>query len=139
MVQFVKLDKDATMPQRATYQSAGYDLHALNDVHIAAGTRVLVPTGISWDTMEEESAVGLIRPRSGLAYKKGIMVMAGVIDADYRGDIGVVLFNSSPNNLEFDAGSKIAQLIIMRFYLAKDDEAVKEKIARDGGFGSTGK
>lgn len=139
MAKFVKLQEEAIIPQRATFQSAGYDLHALEGGTVQANDRLLIKTGISWVTDENAGIVGLIKPRSGLAYKHGIAVMAGVIDADYRKDIGVILHNTSVEDFVFEAGDKIAQLVVQQFFTLDNDEATMEKVIRDGGFGSTGK
>ena len=91
-----KLDPDAIIPTKANSSDAGYDLYALNGTIIEKNTHRLIKTGISMAI--PEGHVGLIWPRSGLAYKHGLDVFAGVIDSGYRGDIGVILFNSQYNN-----------------------------------------
>lgn len=139
-MKFKKLDDRATIPVRATRQSAGYDLCALNRGRVPKGERLLVPTGITWETEPYSSLVGFIKPRSGLAYKNGIDILAGVIDADYRNDIGVILYNTGDLDFYFDAGSRIAQLVVLQFFMTDEDgdqviqDAMEE---RDGGFGST--
>ena len=80
------------MPTRANKTDAGYDLYALEDLEIGPVNQKLVKTGISMAI--PKGYVGLIWPRSGLAYKHGLDVFAGVIDSGYRGDIGVILYNS---------------------------------------------
>jgi dUTP pyrophosphatase len=84
---------------------------------------------------------GRIAPRSGLAYKKGIDVGAGVIDEDYRGKVGVILFNHSDTEFTAEAGARIAQLIITN--ISTPDVAVVDSLPESdrgaGGFGSTGK
>jgi len=130
---FIKLHEDATVPTRATKGSAGYDLHALCGGTIPSGERLLIKTGIAWNV--QDGYVGFIKPRSGLAYKFGIDVMAGVIDSDYEGDIGVILFNTDENDFEFNAGDRIAQLVILPFESFASDH-IESK--RHGGFGSTG-
>ena len=83
---------------------------------------------------------GRIAPRSGLAYKSGIDVMAGVIDADYRGDIGVILYNTDVKDFEFKKGDRIAQLIIEKCYTTewKEVEELHSSVRLGNGFGSTG-
>lgn len=137
MARFVKLHKDSRIPQRGTSGSAGYDLHSIGNVHIPTGCRVLVPTGIGWENVED-GLVGLIKPRSGLSYNCGTMIMAGVIDSDYPShkDIGVLVYNSGDHHIQFLKGDKIAQLVITQFFLMEDDEATA---IRDAGFGSTGR
>jgi dUTP pyrophosphatase len=140
-MKFVKIKENAKAPRRATYLSAGYDMYALNSGTVAAGSRALIETGIGWDCGEDDAIVGFIKPRSGLAYKHGIQVMAGVIDADYPSDqdIGVILFNTSDETFEYEAGDAIAQLVVLQFWLTEDDVAVHEELERIGGLGSTGK
>jgi deoxyuridine 5'-triphosphate nucleotidohydrolase len=128
------------MPRRATNGSAGYDLHALEGGKIYAGEQLLVKTGITFlgTTVHMSSGpegwFGMIKPRSGLAYKHCIDVMAGVIDADYREDIGVILRNKHrENTFDFTKGDRIAQIIIIPCYMG--GYSTEE---RDGGFGSTG-
>ncbi len=130
---FIKLHEDAVIPTRATKGSAGYDLHALEGGTLYSGERMLVKTGITWDV--KDNHVGLIKPRSGLAYKFGIDVLAGVIDSDYDGDIGVLLYNTDDNPFKFNKGDKIAQLVIQTFESLTSDDV---EVTRDGGFGSTG-
>lgn len=84
---------------------------------------------------------GRIAPRSGLAYKNGIDVMAGVIDSDYRADIGVILFNSDKTDFFVKSGERIAQIIIEKCHPIEWEEvdALEESVRSSGGFGSTGK
>ncbi len=98
--------KDAKMPIKATSGAAGYDLSACENKIVPAHGRALVSTGL---VMAFPSAVyGQIASRSGLAYKNGIVVGAGVIDSDYRGIVGVVLFNHSDNDFQVNIGDRIA-------------------------------
>lgn len=134
-MEFVKLNEEATLPVRATKLSAGYDLKSIEDVHLVSGQRKLISTGIGWIDVVP-SVVGLIRPKSGLAYKCGIDVMAGVIDADYRDEIKVLLINHSENVFVIDKGDSIAQLLIQQWFTVAEEDIIE---ARDGGFGSTDK
>jgi len=131
------------LPTYETIASAGMDLRAhLNEaMYIKPLERVLIPTG-----MYIELPVGFeaqVRPRSGLAYKKGIGVVnsPGTIDADYRGEIKVILINLSTENLVIEDGERIAQMVIARHeraeWLQVGDLSETERGA--GGFGSTGK
>jgi dUTP pyrophosphatase len=134
----IKLAKDAIMPARATASAAGYDLNALDACEIAPGARALIKTGTTIQIAD--GYYGRIAPRSGLAYKFGIHVMAGVIDSDYRGDIGVILYNSGNASFTVIKGDRIAQIIFERYYaptLTQCDELV-ETARGAGGFGSTG-
>jgi len=130
------------LPNYATTHSAGMDLMAAisEEIVIKKGERKLVPTGIAIALPDGYEAQ--VRPRSGLALKNGITVLntPGTIDADYRGEIGVVLINLGDSDFVFTRGMRIAQMIIAPYIQAKmilvDD---LESTARGtGGFGSTG-
>jgi dUTP pyrophosphatase len=100
-VNFFLADKNAKMPTQGSSASAGYDLYASNEtpIIIGPGDRVLIPTGLV--TQFPEYVYGRIADRSGIAYKMGGHVLAGVIDSDYRGTIGVVLHNTNNINKDF--------------------------------------
>lgn len=108
----IKLLSDlAKMPTQGTAFSAGYDLYAAESAVIPKLSRKLIKTNISLAI--PINYYGRIAPRSGLAFKNGIDVLAGVIDSDYRGDIGVILYNTDNNNdFTVAVGDKIAQMII---------------------------
>jgi len=134
-----KLDPEAIIPTRANKTDAGYDLYALEDVEIPAINHRLIKTGISMAI--PVGYVGLIWPRSGLAYKSGLDVFAGVIDAGYRGDVGVILYNSRVNNhYQVKKGDRIAQILFQKvktFNLVEVDD-LDESQRGEGGFGSSG-
>ncbi len=123
---------------RATQESAGYDMHAANDedIVIAPGKFKLIPTGVR--VKINKGYWGNIRARSGLAVKFGITTGAGVVDSDYRGEVGVVLFNFGENEFIVKKNDRIAQLIIERCYTITptNDEITNDNIHT--GFGSTG-
>ncbi|MAU75488.1 MAG: dUTP diphosphatase [Crocinitomicaceae bacterium] len=130
------------LPQYSTPQSAGLDLRASLDVPVVLqpGERSLIPTGIKLALPRGMEAQ--VRPRSGLAYKHGVTVLnaPGTIDADYRGDIGVILVNHGEVAFTVEDGLRIAQIV-----LAKYEQVVWEEVREltdtdrgDGGFGSTG-
>jgi dUTP pyrophosphatase len=133
-----KLVEHATIPHRATSMAAGYDISAAEDAKVPSQGRMAVPTGISIGL--PEGTYGRIAPRSGLAYKFGIDVLAGVIDQDYRGEVKVILYNSGVHPFNIQKGDRIAQLIIEK--IETPDVAVVMDIDEtergDGGFGSTG-
>ena len=135
---FLKLNDMATLPSRGTKYSCGYDMFALNSGHVPAGERLLVPTGISW--MMENTADGFLKgilsPRSGLSHKHGIQILGGVIDADYEGDIGVILYNSGVEDFTFKAGDAIAQMVIGTTQFVTND-IVEDVVRGDGKFNST--
>jgi dUTP pyrophosphatase len=130
------------LPAYATESSAGMDLIAANsdDITIKPGKRALVKTGLSISLPEGLEAQ--IRPRSGLAFKNGITVLnsPGTIDADYRGEIGVILVNLGEEEFVVTRGMRIAQMVIARYTRAQfiEVDALDETARGDGGFGSTG-
>ena len=131
------------LPKYHTGQSAGMDLYAFleKEINLAAGERVLVPTGIHIELPQGYEAQ--IRPRSGLAYKHGIgMVNApGTIDADYRGDIGVLLINHGKGDFVIKSGERIAQMVIAKYEQVTwvQTEELDSTERSSGGFGHTGK
>ena len=134
-----KLSDNATIPTQGTKFAAGYDLYAAENVTIHCGTRELIKTNIS--IAITSGYYGRIAPRSGLAYKNGIDVLAGVIDCDYRGDIGVILYNTD-KDIDFivKKGDRIAQIIFETCYSVNFNETdtLDNTVREDGGFGSTG-
>ena len=130
------------LPEYATPQSAGVDLRANIDepVELKPFGRALIPTGLHIALPEGYEAQ--IRPRSGLAIKKGITCLntPGTIDADYRGDIGVILINLSNETFIVNPGERIAQMIINKFEQAEFElvEELDETERGEGGFGHTG-
>ena len=135
---------------------AGHDLYAIESAIINPGERRLIRTGIKLEI--PIGFYGRIAPRSGLALKHGIDVMAGVIDSTYRGEIGVILYNSSiigsnlvhtehstylfadNNSFSIKEGDRIAQIIFERYYNFDFVEGkLSETERKEGGFGSTGK
>lgn len=141
-VQIINKSKHPT-PSYATIQSAGMDLRANLDEPITLKPleRRLIPTGLSIALPDGFEAQ--VRPRSGLAFKKGITVLnsPGTIDADYRGDIGVILINLSQEDFVVENGERIAQLVVAAYTQVEWVEVseLDETTRGEGGFGSTGK
>lgn len=134
-----KLSENAIIPTQGTKFAAGYDLYAAEDSVVVCGTRKLIKTNISMEITP--GYYGRIAPRSGLAYKSGIDVLAGVIDSDYRGDIGVILYNTDKNiDFEIKKGDRIAQIIFEACYSATLNtvENLDNTLRQTGGYGSTG-
>ncbi len=138
-VEIKLLNENAKIPQKMSTGAAGYDIFAADDFFIGPNARTLVKSGIS--VAIPLGFYGRIAPKSGLAFKSGLDVLAGVIDSDYSGEIGVILYNTSQELYIGKRGDKIAQLIIENCHnvefkevpnLAKTDRG-------DGGFGSTGR
>ncbi|MCR4921645.1 MAG: dUTP diphosphatase [Bacteroidaceae bacterium] len=130
------------LPEYATPLSAGLDLRANLDspITLQPMERCLVPTGLR--IALPPGAEAQVRPRSGLALKKGITVLnaPGTIDADYRGEIGVILVNLSQDNFIINDGERIAQMVIARHEQAEWEcvESLDETERGDGGFGHSG-
>jgi dUTP pyrophosphatase len=138
MFQVKKLVSYAVIPKRATEGSAGLDVSSSVDLTIPSQKWLAVPTGIS--IMVPKDCYARLAPRSGLAFKYGIQVGAGVIDSDYTGEIKVILFNHGENDFTIKTGDRIAQLIFEKIFtedLQEVDELVKTERGA-GGFGSTG-
>ena len=132
---------DLALPTRQTPQSAGLDLHANISVTISKGERTLVPTGIKVALPLGYEAQ--VRPRSGLALKHGITVLnaPGTIDADYRGEIGVLLINHGVEDFTIQRGDRIAQLVIAKVEMIDFQEVdeLPDTPRGNGGYGSTGR
>lgn len=134
----------ALKPIYSSEEAAGADLKSAEDIIIPAGKSVLVKTGVKLVIPPEH--VGLIHPRSGLALKYGITVLntPGTIDSDYRGEIGVILYNTSDRDFSVVVGDRIAQIVFQRYEkvilthggaeIPMDEDTERG----EGGFGSTG-
>src|SRR5580765_2481859 len=105
VLSFKKLHADAVLPARGSAHAAGLDLHSIEEIQLSPKQRVLVRTGLA--VAIPGGFYGRIAPRSGLATKKGIDVLAGVIDADYRGEIQCLLYNTGDETVTLPAQSKI--------------------------------
>jgi len=136
-----RLDPAARLPTRAHDGDAGFDLYALEAGTIATGERAAVATGIAIELPERHA--GLVLPRSGLAAEHGIALVnaPGLIDQGYRGEVRVLLLNTDPHNdFRYEAGDRIAQLIVTRVEAPDIVEVAELAETRrgEGGFGSTG-
>ena len=131
------------LPQYATESSAGVDLRAaINEpIVLEPLQRAMVPTGLYIEI--PKGYEGQVRPRSGLAAKHGVTVLntPGTIDADYRGEIRVILVNLSSQAFEIQPGERIAQMVFAKHEAAQWEEvtALEESARGEGGFGSTGR
>jgi len=141
-IQIINKSKHAT-PSYATIQSAGMDLRANidEDITLEPLERRLIPTGLHIALPDGFEAQ--VRPRSGLAYKHGLSVLnaPGTIDADYRGDVGVILIKLSKEPFIIKDGERIAQLVIAPYTKAEwlEVDELDETLRGEGGFGHTGK
>ncbi|XP_027337517.1 deoxyuridine 5'-triphosphate nucleotidohydrolase-like [Abrus precatorius] len=133
-----KLSDNAVLPSRASPLSAGYDLSSAVETKIPARGKALVPTDLSISI--PEGTYARIAPRSGLALKHSIDVGAGVIDADYRGPVGVILLNHSDVDFEVKMADRVAQMIIQKIVTPEvaEVEDLDSTLRGEGGFGSTG-
>ena len=128
-------------PSYAKPGDAGADLRSTQDLVLKAGERALVPTGIK--IAMPDGYVGLVHPRSGLAVKHGVTVLnaPGTIDAGYRGEIMVPLFNTSKEDFEIANGDRIAQLVFQKVEIARfvAVQELPESSRGETGFGSSGR
>ena len=126
------------LPKRGSVLAAGLDVCGIEDLEIAPKQRVMARTGLA--VAIPPGFYGRVAPRSGLAAKNGLDVLAGVIDSDYRGEIVCLLYNTGDEIIKLPAGSKICQLIIEQIIAPEAAWATDlDETARGaGGFGSTG-
>jgi dUTP pyrophosphatase len=137
-VRIKRLNEDAVIPQYQTEGAAGFDLHASHSVVIPVGEHRLIKTGIAVELPPDFEMQ--IRSRSGLALKHGIQAHVATIDNDYRGEIGVILFNFGGQPFKVEKGDRIAQAIIAKFEKAQFTvvEVLSVTARGNGGFGSSG-
>lgn len=140
-VTFVKVHPDARVPVAATDGSAGYDLASCEACIIPPHSQLMVSTGLKMQ-MSMKDCYARVAPRSGLALKHSIDVLAGVVDESYRGIVQVILYNHSDRDFTINVGDRIAQLIFERIYLPTVFEGVSDDLQStvrgEGGFGSSG-
>lgn len=135
-------DHDIELPEYMTSSSAGLDLRAavIDQEVIEPGGIKLIPTGLAIALPEGFEAQ--IRPRSGLALKKGLTIInaPGTIDADYRGEIGLAVVNLGPDPVSINRGDRIAQMVITRVWQASLElvDNLEDTARGQGGFGHTG-
>lgn len=138
-----KIKEKARLPYRATVGSAGADLFACleSSVLLKAGSIEIIPTGIAVEI--PEGYAGFVFPRSSLSSKYGISLAncVGVIDSDYRGEVGIPVINHKDTDFIINDGDRIAQLIIMPVDNAEyaESDIITDTVRGTGGFGSTGR
>lgn len=139
MKMFVKkVHRDAKIPVQKTFGSAGYDIYSVESLILKPGEKKNVKTGICIEI--PHGFVAILKDRSSMADKK-VVLSAGVIDSDYRGEISVILNNHSESNFTIETGDRIAQMLILKHEVrsfVEVDELTDTKRG-SGGFGSTGK
>ncbi len=137
-----RLHESAVLPRYMTESAAGMDLHACleNPLTIMVGQRVLIPTGLAMSI--PVGFEGQVRPRSGLALKKGLTLVnsPGTIDADYRGEIGIIVINHGQEEVTVAPGDRIAQMVVAAVHQAAitEVEELESTLRNAGGFGHTG-
>lgn len=138
VLSFKRLDPRAILPSRGSEFAAGLDIYTIEDLEILPGDRRLARTGLA--VAIPEGYYGRIAPRSGLATKNGLDTLAGVIDADYRGEIGCLLYNAGSEKIHLPMGSTICQLILEKIITPTPvwADEIAETDRGSGGFGSTG-
>ncbi len=145
LIKFKRLNgefKDIPLPSYSTSGASGMDIRAavLSEIIVKHGDVVLVPTNLSVEIPEGFEIQ--VRPRSGLAAKSGIGILnsPGTIDADYRGEIKIILMNFGRDDFKISRGDRIAQLVVSKVYFADLTEAedLSESKRGEGGFGHTG-
>ncbi len=139
-MKFKRIVKEAELPRQAHVGDAGYDLVSYKPINLAPLQRVQVMLGFSMEI--PDGHVGLVCPRSGLASKLGLTVLnsPGIIDSGYRGEVGVIIINLSNQNVSLPEKSRIAQLVIVKFYSEKAvwSESLNQTDRGEKGFGSSG-
>jgi len=134
-----KLNKEVVLPSYANSGDAGMDVFSLEDKVLQPGDRYLFKLGFAMEI--PDGHVGLFWDKSGVAYKHGIHVLAGVMDSIYRGEFGVVMLNTSNKEYAFKKGDKLAQVLIQSIVTPKLVEVseLNDTARGEGAFGSTGK
>ncbi|XP_077285264.1 deoxyuridine triphosphatase [Arctopsyche grandis] len=138
LLRFARLTEAAMPPLKGSAKAAGLDLRSAYDCVVPARGKELVKTDLQIEL--PHGCYGRIAPRSGLAWKNFIDVGAGVIDEDYRGNVGVLLFNHSDKDFTVNRGDRVAQLICEKIFYPELQEVptLTDTERGEGGFGSTG-
>lgn len=137
MIKFRLIHSYATQPTRATDGSAGFDLYATDNHVVWPGARVKIPTGVQMEI--PDGYAGFVWPRSGMAFKYGFDILAGLIDSDFRGEAMVAGINHGEQPIEIRRGDRVAQIVFSPvMVLSEMVETVDETERGSGSFGSTG-
>lgn len=138
-IKFKKLTEDAKIPNYAHPGDAGMDLFSQENKTLQPGERYLFKLGIAMEL--EPGYAFIIKDKSSIPFKYGVTTLGGVVDAGYRGDIGVIMLNTSKEEVTFEKGQKIAQAVIIPIANPKVEEVeeLSDTSRGEGGFGSTGK
>lgn len=137
---FQRCNKNAKTPTRGTEYSAGWDLYTCEEVTLEPGQAKLVGTGLKIEI--PTGLFGAIYPRSGMATKQGIVLknLTGIIDSDYRGEVGLPLWNTSNGVVSISAGTRVAQIIFQPYAMIGGfiEDVITDTERGEGGFGHTG-
>lgn len=138
IVRIKKLNPEAIVPAYAHEGDAGMDVFSVSEVVLAPGERAIIPTGIAMAV--PQGYVALVWDKSGRAVKEGLTTMAGVIDAGYRGEVGIVMLNTSSESVIIPKHEKVAQILIQPVVSPQLEEVddLDDTSRGEGGFGSTG-
>lgn len=133
-----KIHQDAIVPVQKTHGAAGYDIHSVESITLKPGEKRNIKTGICIEI--PHGFVAILKDRSSMADKK-IVLSAGVIDSDYRGEVSVILNNNSSSDYHIQTGDRIAQMLILRHEIRPfvEVQELSDTKRGSGGFGSTGK
>lgn len=133
-----KVHPHAKLPTKATPFAAGYDLYTPEDVTVYPGHKLRIDLGIKISIPEGHALI--IKEKSGISLKHGLLILAGVIDSDYRGELAVVYYNPNGYNVMFSQGEKIAQglLVPIKSMPVEEVETLDDTIRNENGFGSSG-
>lgn len=139
IIKVKKLKSDAKLPAYAYPGDAGLDLYSIEKIIVPAGSRRAIPTGLAFEI--PSGYVGLVWAKSGLAFNQGLTTMSGVLDAGYRGELALSIFNTTSEDYCIEKGDKVAQLLIQPVIEAQitETEELSDSSRGTGGFGSTGK
>src|SRR5919107_1597715 len=137
-IHFKRLHPEARLPTRGSASAAGLDLYAVERLTLEPGARAAVRTGVA--VAIPQGFYGRVAPRSGLAVRHGVDVLAGVIDSDYRGEILCALVNHGREPFQIEPGARVAQLVVEAIASPEPAwaEDLEETARGAGGFGSTG-
>lgn len=140
IVKFIKINEDAIIPNYAHNGDAGMDIYSICDITIEPMNWKLVPTGLKMELPEGTEAQ--VRSKSGIALKNGVFVLnsPGTVDENYRGEVGVILYNLSKETFVIKKGQKVAQMVICNVEYVDTCEVaeISQSDRGEGGFGSTG-
>lgn len=139
-IKFVKIHEDAVIPKKAHKSDAGMDLYAVEKETLKPAEFKVIKLGFKMSLPFGYEAQ--VRPRSGLAAKKGVTVLntPGTVDADYRGEVGAILINHSKEIFEIEKGDRVAQMVISKLdkFVVKEVKSLDKTVRGEGGYGSTG-